>query len=322
MHIVVKTTKDWESGEWITYVQSFNQVFDKNCTVDDFKQKYFNTIDGFSFHSLLMKEQQIVGSCTAIPYEYFVGNNIIRAALVVDVFIAHEYRNDPYSLYQIYQKLKEKLILHNISLVLAVPNDLIYPYWKSVVKWKDIGFLKYYALPVRLGNVISKNSRLLNGLSSLASKMLLGFSGLSRTKEQVQLIRMNRANRIFEKQRYTSDHRIVDDDRHFFTYRNVREKNIDTCYLIDFFNKRDGKRDSSSLTKAIRHICSEGKPALILFIGKLTFFQLLLFRIPSRMEPRKLFFMADILIPNPNLDPELIYRFKNWDFGLFNFDVR
>ena len=60
-----------------------------------------------------------------------------------------------------YNKLKKTLIDNHVIMVIAVPNDLVYSYWKNVVKWKDIGLLQYYALPVKAGNVLKKSKPIL-----------------------------------------------------------------------------------------------------------------------------------------------------------------
>lgn len=209
MEIEIKKTNELISEEWKTYIQSFNQVFHKTYQVDHFKHKYLNTIDDFSYHSLLKEDKVVVGSCTIIPFEYYINNTLIRVGLAVDVFISEDYREDPYSLFRMYKKLKKELLLNDISLVVAVPNDTAYPYWKNIVKWKDVGFLKYHILPVRLGNTILKWPNLLNPLSYLGTKIFLLLSNGIQSSERSIAIRMNRTNPIIEKQRYTTEHKQI-----------------------------------------------------------------------------------------------------------------
>ena len=156
MNIEIKRTTELNSNEWEIYTSSFNQVFNKIFTIDDFKQKYLTTIDGLSYHSLLMQDELIVGGCTVIPFEYFIKNTIVRVGLAVDVFILDTYRSHPMILYQMYNKLKKSLTPNKIEIVIAVPNDTAFSYWKNIIKWKEVGLLNYNVLPVKLGNVISK----------------------------------------------------------------------------------------------------------------------------------------------------------------------
>jgi len=322
MEIIVKKTTELTSEEWETYIHSFNTIFHKTLDVDHFKHKYFNTIDGFSYHSLLIENKSVVGSCTIIPYEYYIESKTIRVGLAVDVFISEDYREDPYSLFRMYKKLKKDLLLNDISLVIAVPNDTAYPYWKNIVKWKDVGFLEYHALPVRLGNTIHKWQNILNPLSYLGTRiLLLVTSGIQSTEKRIP-IRMNKSNSIIEKQRYTADHKKIRNQNISFSYRLVNEEGTIVCYLIDFYQIKKNIKDTFSLRKAIDYITKNEKIDLILYVGKLSFFQFLLFKVPFKKEPKHLYFMADLINPENIHNPEFIYRMDNWDFGLFNYDVR
>ena len=322
MEIEIKKTTEWVLEEWKTYTQSFNQVFHKTFNIDDFKHKYYNTIDGISYHSLLKVEENVIGSCTIIPYEYYVNNDIVRVGLATDVFISENHREDPYSLYRMYKMLKKELVLNDISVIIAVPNDTAYPYWKNVVKWKDVGYLNYYALPIRLGNVTSKFPKVLNIISLLSIKTILPLSYLIKSIEKLVPVRIDRSKSIIEKQRYTSNHVIISVENLFFSYRIVNEDGIKTCYLIDFYNTRKGKKDANSLRRCIKYIFYNEKIDLIIFVGQLRFFQFLLFKVPFKKEPKHLYFMTDILKTEKLSNPELILNMSNWDFGLFNYDVR
>jgi len=322
MTIEVKKSIELISEEWSTYTQSFNQVFNKSNSTEYFKHKYINSIDGFSYHALLKDEEFVVGGCTIIPYEYYFKNEINKVGLTVDVFISKNYRKDPYYLYDMYEKLKKELILNGISLVIAVPNDTAYSYWKNIVKWKDIGFLKYYAIAIRLGNTIGKIRKILNVFSLLTSNIFIAISFFVRSTEKLYLIRINRVSNIIEKQRYTHEHNLVNQQNIFYSYHIVNEAGIETCYLIDFYCKKTKIKDSFTLYKAIRYICRKERVDLILYVGQLSFFQMLLFKVPFRSEPKHLYFMADVINFSNIRNIELIYNIKNWDFGLLNYDVR
>jgi 6-pyruvoyl-tetrahydropterin synthase len=129
MKIVVKTSRELTLSDWESYVVGFNEVFNKAETIERFKHKYLNTIDNHSYHALLTNDNEIVGGCTVIPYQYNISKTIERIGLAVDVFIRKSFRTDPMALYQMYKNLKKDLIKQGIILVVAVPNDVSYPYW-------------------------------------------------------------------------------------------------------------------------------------------------------------------------------------------------
>ena len=83
--------------------------------------------------------------------------------LAVDVFIREAYRVDPLMLRRMYKKLRLLLEEEQVVAVIAVPNATAYPYWKNVVKWKEVGFINYWALPVRAGRILGETA--LPGLS-------------------------------------------------------------------------------------------------------------------------------------------------------------
>ena len=321
MNIEFRLTSEITTTEWESYTAAFNQVFEKDYKTTYFQHKYQHTIDLNSLHIFLKEGDKVVGACTVIPYEYNYEETITRTGLTVDVFILPEFRTDPLALFRMYKTLKKELIQRDIAIVIAVPNDIAYPYWKNVVKWKDVGFLKYYALPVKAGNVIAKLPNLLNVLSYVYTRLILFLSHFVFSREHFSKIRINRSNKIIEKQRYTQKHIQIKNDNFFASYRIMNEEGINTCYLIDFYNISKACKDTSSLRKAIKTILLTEKIDIIIFVGKLNFFQLILLKVPFKFEPKHLFFTADILIPE-KIDNKLIYNIQNWDFGLFNYDVR
>jgi hypothetical protein len=102
----------------------------------------------------------------------------------------------------------------------------------------------------------------------------------------------------------------------------MEEDGIQTCYLIDFYNKEYRIKDTLSLRNAISFILHNEKVDIIIFVGKISFFQLLLFKVPYRYEPKHLYFTVDFLESFDNDFKSSVLNIKNWDFGLFNYDVR
>lgn len=321
MEIQFKTTSEITKLEWGSYVDSFNEVFDKDFSLHHFEQKYKKTIDSESYHVFLLYQNKVVGACTNIPFEYLYQNKPIKIGLMVDVFILQDFRNDPLHLYRMYKFLRKEIIKKGIALVVAVPNNNSYSYWKNIVKWKDIGQLPYYAQLVNADKLISNLGGLVNLLLNPVNRFMIKSSYLFSTEEKISSIRINRNNEIIEVQRYFDYHQMVRENGAFFSYRIVTEGSTRTCYLIDFYNFRTNKKDTFSLRYAITKILDSENIDLMLFVGKLNFFQNILLRVPKKLEPKKLYFTYDLLLPE-KMDEEIISDLDNWDFGLFNYDVR
>jgi len=326
MEIRIAETTQLSEKEWASYVEHFNAVFKQHFDKDHFKHKYLTTIDGTSYHALLIENAEVVGCCSVIPHVYVFGTEKIKIGLAVDVFIHEDFRSDPYALYRMYKELCLYIKAQGLALVIAVPNDVAYPYWKNIVKWRDIGFIPYYAIPLRIANVLKSDKTILNFASRAFFVFLTYVSKVAswfwNPAEQNQPIRIDRSNAIVEKQRYTQEHHRVLEQDTFFSYRIVNEGDVVTAYLIDFYNVHRRKRDARSLHNAVHFIAQKNKIDIIVFVGKLTFPQFYLIKVPFSKEAKHLYFMADIIIPHELFKKEFICSYSNWDFGLFNYDVR
>lgn len=329
MDIRIVDSLEFTDKDWAGYTAAWNavyKVYNKGTSEEAFRHKYLTTIAGTSYHALMIHADEIVGACTVMPYDYLVGAEKVRAGLAVDVFILESFRNDPYGLYRMYDDLRRHLIEQGICLVLAVPNDIAYPYWKRVVKWHDIGCIPYYCLPVRAASVLGSRAKVLNVFSRylcwLYSGLQAALTLLWNPQAREQRIRIDRGNCVVEQQRYGDEHTRVVLHNHCFSYRVVNENGIVVAYLIDFFNSRTRVRDAKTLNSAVRHIMREHAVDLILFVGKLALLQAQLLRVPFGKEPRHLPLIADILVDHDGSLASLVLDYANWDFGLFNFDVR
>lgn len=321
MEIKICTTKEWTEQEWDSYTISFNKVFERGYTKEYFKHKYLSSSDGCSYHALLLNDAgEVVGCCSVIPYHYRNSSVKFKNSLAVDVFIVESYRTDPLMLRRMYKKLTGLLAEKSIVAVMAVPNATAYPYWKSVVKWKDVGSLRYWAIPVRAGNIIHKFS-FVSLFSRAYCSLILGISSIlclfgGRQKAYKYSII---ESELFLRERFGSAYCCDEEKGIRNCYRIVNEDGVRTAYLI--YSRENGVLSFRSLYKGVSHILKHHNVDLILYIGPLSFFQTLFFKIPRKFEPKLLPLTCDLLFPQDNSYND-IFDFSNWDFGLLNYDVR
>ena len=315
-------TTELPPGKLRSMTDNFNEVFDKNFPLAFFEQQSLVTLKGYSYHSFMEVDGEVVGACTAVPYAYMYKGEKKIFGLPINLFVKKEFRKDPFALYKMYSRLKDMMTAGGLSFAMAVPNENSYPYFKHALKWKDIGALPYYALPVRFGN-IKKKHRFLNSASLAFSHSLAGIESIRcaimNAQEKIMPVSIVRTEPLMEQHRYTSDHIKIKKTSFSLFYRLDREDEINTVYLIDFFNEK-GMKDAQSLNRAVRYILKNVKTDIVLFVGKINFRQFSLLKVPVSMEPRKLSFSGEIL--NKEEIAEDIFDFNNWDFGLYNFDVR
>jgi len=212
--------------------------------------------------------------------------------------------------------------MNNIVAVMAVPNATVYSYWKNVVKWKDVGSLRYWVLPVRLGNILKK-PKTINLFSVFLVNMwviLNTIISLIINKKEKKSLYELRLDATFINNRFTKNHKKVVFSDITFYYRIYNEEGIQTAYLID---AREGGRVSfKALIKASNYIIKKTNTDLIIYIGFLKLFQTLFIKVPKRFEPKKLPLTCDILDKaNINIYSDML-ELKNWNFGLINYDVR
>ncbi len=302
--------------------QGFNEVFEKNIETNFFKTYYTSNPRGESYHSIMEHEGKVVGAITALPYEYAYHGEKKIFTYLGGLFIKEAYRKDALAMFKMYRNLKSFLAEKNVAVMMAVPNDKSYPYFKHALKWTEIANLPYYALPVKAGNVLKKSS-LLNVPSALFSKLSAAVHGMGSSLKNTTTadfaVHILPNEPLMETHRYNNDHKKVKTQNHSFFYRMENEDGVLTAYLINFYN-RENKKDLKSLTAAVKYILKAEKVDLILFIGTMGFTQSLLIKIPKSKEPRALHFCAEII--NKEAIREDVYDYNKWDFGLYNFDVR
>jgi hypothetical protein len=300
--------------QWESYKNSFNHVFQRNFSVQNFKDKYVNNSGSESYHGLIIDGDTVIGGCTAIPWSYNYFDEEMQFALLVDVFVHENYRKNEFILYDAYLLVKEKLKEDSIPFILSVPNAIAYPFWNKIARFKDIGIIPWYVLPIKFGNVLKKSkfwnaSYILVLIYAIFNRII---SFIFRTKSHSKIhIKMDDA---FRKNRFSS-HEYIQLGHTAFYYRIFTEDGVRAGYLFN-----ESTFNYAGLSKAIVTLILKDKVDIIIYIGKMNIAQLSLFKLPLKRQPRKFTFCGCEVIKDV-VNPS-IYNYENWDFGLLNFDVR
>ena len=312
---------EWSEREWETYDLGFNEVFGTSYLVDFFKDKYLSVHKGYALHSLLLGDDGKVGGCiTVIPCVYTCGNSEFLNGLAVDVFIRESYRADPLMLRRMYKELRTLLETEGVQAVTAVPNATAYPYWKNVVKWKDVGDINYWTLPVRLGNVLERCRVVLNACSivyAYCAYALSALTGLFSGKQRVYDYAISMNDKYISHKFMSGQYVVQEEGGNRIVYRVVDEDGVKTAYVI--VATQDGLRSASIFRKSVGIILKQ-KVDIIIYVGKMGIFQTLFIKVPKKFEPKELPLMFDVITPNEMFSNA--YDINNWDFGLLNYDVR
>ena len=291
---------------------------DRNLTVPYFKQKYYETVKGYSYHGLLFNRgNQVVGAFSAIPYEFqYMGRPMIFA-LGVDAFVHRNYRSNPLHLKKMLKLAEESLKKDGISFIYANPNENSCLYYQKMCKWVQIGELDYYITPMKAGSLL-KRFTWINIFSKPAIRILNALD-IWRTRHHHQPVNKGISlvrSEIFEKNRFFEYHKSrILNNKTKLRYRLTDENGIQTLYIIDLNPLSPG-----SMANAICFLLKNEDFDVILYIGIQPHKLLSIRKVPEIFVPQTLNFLGKILLPDV-IDPQVLDR-KKWDFNLAYFDTR
>lgn len=321
MEIKVCRSTEWSEREWKTYVLGFNEVFGTSDSIEFFKDKYLSVHKGYALHSLLLGDDgEVGGGITVIPCVYTCGDAEFLNGLAVDVFIRESYRVDPLMLRRMYKKLRTLLEAEGVRAVTAVPNATAYPYWKNVVKWKDVGDVNYWAVPVRAGNVLGRCRAVLNVCSIVYAYCAYALSALTcllSGKQKAYKYAISMDDKYVCHKFKSGQYVVQEEGGSRIVYRIVDEDGVKAAYVIAA--TQDGLRSASVFRKAVGIILKQ-KVDIIIYVGKMGIFQTLFVKVPKKFEPKELPLMFDVITPDESFSDA--YNINDWDFGLLNYDVR
>lgn len=322
-NIKVCTSHDVTKEEWYSYINSFNTTFQKEFTWEYFHNKYFNVTGDKSYHSFLLSDEgKVVGGVTVIPCRYLHNGKEIIVGLAVDAFVNKEYRG-AMVLFMIYRKMVPMLKEAGVISVIAVPNSNAHSYWCGVVKWKDIGRINYWMLPVKAGNIFGKK-RIVGTIVNIASQLycftimiLSCFFSCLNDKDRRYHYSLVKDDAYAISKFNGAEYHKYSAGSFSYVYKIEDEEGVKTGYLLNA--EENGRRSFRSFRKAVTAILKNDVD-IVLYVGKIGFFQTIFLKVPKRFEPKLLPMTCDMIVKDENYSDMM--DVKNWDFGLKDYDVR
>lgn len=316
--IKVKTTDILDKKERNDLLYLFNEVFEKTFTLYEFLEKFINNTKGYSYHSLLYVDGVLVGCYSVIPYRYLYRDRELIFGLSVDTMIKREYRGNPFTLKKLANKVYDFLKSENIPFVFGFPNDNVYLVRQKILKWKDIGQLNYYVLPINLVK-IKKKLALIDPLYKI---FILPFFTvtvsnqkitINSEKKDISLIK----DESFVTSRFNDTYIVQSNENRYFCYKIYKENTVNTAYLVDIY-----PLNKENIENSIKNIYQKHKNELdiIIYVGNLDFNPKNLIKVPKKYEPKTVYMSGKIL--DKNKIDDSIFNINNWHVNLSNFDVR
>jgi hypothetical protein len=317
MDYIIKRTTELSDREIELFCELFDEVFiGHHKSPQAFKDEYLNTALGYSYHSLLFSDGKLVGAHNNIPMNYKFNGESLLFCLDADTMIKKEFRS-LINLMQLVKNIEKTLKGDGISFAFGFPNENSHSIMKRLFKYKDIGILKTYILPYRIGGIKPK-LKLLNSLSLAMANFLSFLSKLRKSNKSVfYLIDKDREAQIkYRLKWFGSDYKVCHLEACNFIYRILVYNNVRTAFLIDI-----DKVSPVNISLAIRQIIKNDNKNfdLIMYVGCLPFNAFPLIKIPQKLEPKKFNFYGKFL--NTEKTDEKFLSLENWNVNLSCYDL-
>lgn len=312
----VKKTSELTEEEKTQILSIFNEIFEKERSVKEFDNQYFNNTEGDGIHALMKADGAVVGHDAGTPCYYIVNGKRVPAMCNVDTMIHPKFRGLE-NYYDLMKAAFDKYRELGYEIVYGFPNDNAFPLITGIKIMKFIGNLDTYCLPFRVGSV-KKKLGFLNWASILFCRCWLGVSSLFAAKE-VSHFMIEKETETFNATRYKrmdGNYSIVHLPELDFVYKVEHYEGIRAAFLIDVTQK-----SANNFCKAAKYIWKHEKNNcdIVLYVGVLPFGCTGFIKIPRKYEPKRFNFTA--VLNSKIIDRKEFNDIRNWDMNLSNYDL-
>ncbi|MDF1547125.1 MAG: hypothetical protein P1P88_04850 [Bacteroidales bacterium] len=328
MRIEVHKTHEIDLNYWREIVFEFNRAFNVNKETGELVAFYNCTPVGYSYHALVFEERtnKIIGYNAIYPYKYIDRHEgEILVGVSGGTYVIPEFRKEIFIFADMATALWDFISREGIIATIGVSNENSYQYARQFLDARLISYLPYYALPVRILNVLKlRKISFLNFISltlayiHLLANLILSF--IINDIEKQSRFELKLDEDFYLKRFGGENYKVICLKNIRAYYRTVLEKGVRTIYLFDFRENRE--RSYRAIVRSVWYILIHEKPDIIIFIGNLRIKQYLLIRVPWRFEPQNLPLTFNLTSPKFDKYLEPMSDPNNWNFGLMNFDVR
>jgi hypothetical protein len=317
MEFIVKKTTELTNAEQVMINDLFNTVFERDRTVEQFRDSFLNTPFGYSFHSMMIDNGKITGCLSYKPYYYMINEKRHLFLLGVDTMISKPYRD-----FFNYQDMSATSTNYwkttDVEMIFGFPNDNAYPVVIKAKMGKLIGRLYTYCLPYRIGG-IKPNLKVFNWLSIFLSRTWVFFVSCCANKKVYHFSIVKEAA-SFNPVRYRGNnnaYKIINHKGNEFVYKITEHEGVRAAFLIDIFEK-----SPRNFCNAVKYIVRNHSREfdILLYIGRLPFKVHGLMRLPKKLSPKNFYFTYKI-IKKDLVNEDDISNINNWDVNLSNYDL-
>lgn len=316
MEFICKKTNQFTDKELMQLSILFKTVFHKDRSVDVLLNQYIHNVLGYSYHSIIVEDGRIVALNTYVPAYYLYRGKKLLFANSIDSMVEKSYR-DFFNFQDMVNNAYEYMRQEGVSFVYGYPNDNSYPILSKSGLMKDIGRMRIYCLPYRIGGI--KHFLTIGNLFSiLFCRLYVLLSGLL-SSSKVQKFSIYKEEISYNETRYKradSQYNIVNRGDFSCVYKIKEHEGIRTAFLIDVFPK-SSKFFNKSIWYIIKYHSKDFD--LLLYPGFLSLKNTGLIQLPRKIEPKNFQFMGFVL-DTQQVD-DMIWCIDQWDTNLSNYDL-
>ena len=316
MEFIVKKTNELTEDEIQQITSLFEQIFEKQRSRQEFLNQALNNPLGYSYHSIMMDDDKIVGLNSFVPSYFFVNGEKMLFANSTDSMVSKPYR-DFFNFNDMVTAGFKRMKQDNISYVYGYPNDNSYPVLIKSKLYKDIGKMHTYCLPIHVGGV-KKFMRFLDPLSELFCRALVSVSGMFASYKSEEYL-ISKECETYNATRYKRGDGVYCTktiDGITFHYKIKVHEGVRSAFLIDLSEK-----SSKAFNLAVKHILRNHRKEfdILIYPGCLGFKNTSMIKIPRKLEPKNFNFVGRAL--DKKVFDNTIWDIRNWDTNLSNYDL-
>lgn len=315
MVFITKKTTELTQDELLQLKNLFEEVFERPSSVEGFLMSYTSNYLGYSFHTLIVNENRIVGSNSLVPINYVINGKEVKWVNSGGTMISPSCRGIE-NFYDMIKESYRNAEQEGFSACTGFPNDNSYPLFKGTKLMKDIGKMHTYILPYRVGG-IKKSLKWLNCLSQLFCRLYVSINS-PFASEKVYQFKIHKEHETFDQYRYNSPHyKRIDVGNGKAVYTVTIHEGVRTAFIVDITEK-----SAKNYQRTVKEILNVEKSNmdLILYVGNLPFKGHGMIKLPRKYEPKNFNFTGQIFDKNV-IDKKVFYDFDSWDVNLSNYDL-
>ena len=319
----VKKTHELDNEEINQINDLHNKIFREYIKIPRTKEafiiRFTNNEKKYSFHGIMKKNDQIIGSYPVIPNKFKYFDKEIFFGLAVDTTIDQEYQGNLDNLVKLNYLVYEKLKKEKIHFVYGVANKKYYKIIKKLFSYRDICTLNYFVKPLKLKKIYPFDLlfNLIIKLYNLTSQI---FSLTQNTSSIKKNIFQNKFINEQSNLKNFNSTKIVENDNFKFAYKiNIEKRfgrNIKCLYIFEIY-----PLTNKNIFESVSY-CSNNfnEIELIIYLTNINIKCSNLFCIPTFFLENKVIVSGKIL-DNSIIDDN-IFKNKNWNLNLSNFDIK